>query len=708
MAALLLTPQTWEGSQSAVHVHVWLAVVFGGVLALPPVFLAWQFPGRLVTRHVIAVAQMLFSSLFIHISGGRIETHFHVFGSLAFLAFYRDWPLLIPATLIVAVDHFVRGMYWPESVFGIVVASPWRWLEHAAWVVFEDVFLIISCRQGVKDLWDNAWRRAELERMNVEFHEAKDAAEEANRAKSVFLANMSHEIRTPLNGILGFADVMLKAGDLSEAERRDYLETIRQSGRHLLGVINDILDLSKVEAGQMKFHPETCRTARAHRRCDLDLAGAGAGEGHRIGTPVGKPRSREDCDGPCAVPPIADEPHRKRHQIHRQGLRPCRRPSRASGRFAESGRRHYRHGHRHRAGISEPHLRTVHASGPVDYPSLRRHRFGIGDQPTNRRVFGRTHRGHQPARRGSTFSATIATGSLEGVRLLEAPTADLMPPQPAKPGDRVQNLQNVSVLLVEDGETNRKLVSLMLRRAGANVVVAENGQIAVDLAASQPFDVMLMDMQMPVLDGYEATRILRRRGVNTPIIALTAHSMKGDEERCLEAGCSGYITKPIDSDRLLQTLAKVMGMCVSAAAATEEPSVRTTVRFTRACRPTTQHFAKSWMSSSPSCGLRSPISSNSPAKNALPKWPARPIGSRAPRVRPALAGSRTRRPSLSRPQRGGSRRMSPYGSDALKTLWPASSRAPRPKRRLFEPETKVGRRLVGRLRGWAPVDSRRA
>ncbi len=258
VAALLLTPQTWEGSQSAVHIHVWLAVVFGGVLAIPPVFLAWQIPGRLVTRHVIAVTQMLFSSLFIHISGGRIETHFHVFGSLAFLAFYRDWPLLIPATLIVAVDHFVRGMYWPESVFGIAVASPWRWFEHAAWVVFEDVFLIISCRQGVKDLWDNAWRRAELERRNAEFHEAKDAAESANRAKSVFLANMSHEIRTPLNGILGFADVMLKSDDLSEEERRDYLETITQSGRHLLGVINDILDLSKVEAGQMKFHPEPC------------------------------------------------------------------------------------------------------------------------------------------------------------------------------------------------------------------------------------------------------------------------------------------------------------------------------------------------------------------------------------------------------------------------------------------------------------------
>src|SRR5438034_316453 len=102
----------------------------------------------------------------VALAGGRIETHFHVFGSLAFLAFYRDWRVLISATLVVAADHFVRGVYWPQSVYGVVVASPWRWLEHAGWVLFEDVFLIAFCRQGVRDMRQMAERQVRLEMMN--------------------------------------------------------------------------------------------------------------------------------------------------------------------------------------------------------------------------------------------------------------------------------------------------------------------------------------------------------------------------------------------------------------------------------------------------------------------------------------------------------------------------------------------------------------
>ena len=120
-------------------------------------------PGLPSTRYVIAVAQMLMGALLIHLTGGRIETHFHVFGSLAFLAFYRDWRVLIPATVVVALDHLLRGIFWPQSVYGVVVASQWRWLEHAAWVIFEDVFLVVACRRSLSEMRQTAERTAALE-----------------------------------------------------------------------------------------------------------------------------------------------------------------------------------------------------------------------------------------------------------------------------------------------------------------------------------------------------------------------------------------------------------------------------------------------------------------------------------------------------------------------------------------------------------------
>src|SRR5438128_9323526 len=119
------------GAGSQVHPHVWSAVFLGGAITSLPLFLAIAFPGSTLTRYVIAVGQMLMSALLIHLSGGRIETHFHVFGSLAFLAFYRDWKVFIPATIVVASDHYLRGVYWPQSVYGVLTPASWRWLEHA-------------------------------------------------------------------------------------------------------------------------------------------------------------------------------------------------------------------------------------------------------------------------------------------------------------------------------------------------------------------------------------------------------------------------------------------------------------------------------------------------------------------------------------------------------------------------------------------------
>src|SRR5689334_4748602 len=136
--SIWISPLTWTGRMSAVHPHVWAALGLGSLITIFPVALAVLRPGEAVTRHTIAVGQAAWSALFIHLTGGRIETHFHVFGSLAFLAFYRDWRVLLTGTVVIAGDHFFRGLFWPESVYGTVVDSQWRWLEHAGWVVFED------------------------------------------------------------------------------------------------------------------------------------------------------------------------------------------------------------------------------------------------------------------------------------------------------------------------------------------------------------------------------------------------------------------------------------------------------------------------------------------------------------------------------------------------------------------------------------------
>lgn len=154
--AYTVSPSTWYAARPEIHPHVLGALIVGGLITIPPTLLAYKYPGKNFTRYIVAVCQMLMSSMLIHLMGGRIETHFHVFGSLAFLAFYRDWKVLIPATILTAADHIIRGWIYPQSVYGILTGGEWRWVEHAAWVVFEDFFLIISCRTSINEMWKAA------------------------------------------------------------------------------------------------------------------------------------------------------------------------------------------------------------------------------------------------------------------------------------------------------------------------------------------------------------------------------------------------------------------------------------------------------------------------------------------------------------------------------------------------------------------------
>lgn len=219
--ALLLSPKSWTVDSGEVHFHVYAALILGGVLCIAPVLLILKHPGATINRMVISVAQILFSSLLIHLTGGRIETHFHVFGSLAFLAFYRDWRPILLATLITAVDHFARGALWPESVYGVLSASPMRALEHSAWVLFEDIFLIYSIHIGLNDLMSIARSQSKMEQTLSSVEKLvgdRTRALEIERAKSIHSAKLvtlgemsagiAHEINNPLAILSGGLKVL--------------------------------------------------------------------------------------------------------------------------------------------------------------------------------------------------------------------------------------------------------------------------------------------------------------------------------------------------------------------------------------------------------------------------------------------------------------------------------------------------------------------
>ncbi|GAB5518980.1 MAG: methyl-accepting chemotaxis protein [Rhodothermales bacterium] len=178
IVAYTVSPQTWAGTLSSTHIHVYAAIFLGGAISLGPAFLAWKYPGRTVTRLAIAVGQMLTSALLIHLTGGRIETHFHIFASLGILALYMDWRVLVTAAGVAAVDHLLRALFWPESIFGVLTTSVWRVVEHAGYVVFETGFLLYAITKMLADQRSNAVSQANAEAKEAELSHTLDALHE--------------------------------------------------------------------------------------------------------------------------------------------------------------------------------------------------------------------------------------------------------------------------------------------------------------------------------------------------------------------------------------------------------------------------------------------------------------------------------------------------------------------------------------------------
>ena len=214
LIAFTISPRTWAGNQSSTHIHVYAALLVGGLITIVPAWLAFRRPGAVLTRHLLAAAQLLMSALLIHLTGGRIETHFHVFGSLAFLAFYRDWRVLITATLVVATEHLIRGIWFPLSIFGVATGSIWRVLEHAGYVIFEDVILLLACARGVRELRDLARKQAELEQARQLLEDEKAGIEQKVEEAVGALVEQKQELAASVNEVLTAME-KFTAGDLT-------------------------------------------------------------------------------------------------------------------------------------------------------------------------------------------------------------------------------------------------------------------------------------------------------------------------------------------------------------------------------------------------------------------------------------------------------------------------------------------------------------
>ena len=393
---------------------------------------------------------------------------------------------------------------------------------------------------------------------------AKEAAETASQLKSDFLANMSHEIRTPMTAILGYADLLLEPKQSPE-DRTSYVQILRQNGTHLLAILNDILDLSKIEAGKLTVERIPCSPSMI----------------------VGEVRSllharalEKNLDfqiefvGPIPETIQSDPTRLRQILLNLVGN---------AIKFTRAGTVLLIVNLLEIPGTGEASICfEVLDTGPGMTPEQKKglfHVFTQGDASVTR-THGGTGLGlaiskklaqmlggdicvQTAAGEGSSFIVTADTGPLEGVNLVAKPNDVLLDPKTVSVTTDASIQLSGRVLLAEDVAVNQRLISFHLNKAGLTVKVAENGRVAIEnvLAAAkagEPFDVIFMDMQMPVLDGFGATTELRNLGYTGPIVALTASAMSTDRERCYLAGCTAFLSKPIDRIKLLETVARFL------------------------------------------------------------------------------------------------------------------------------------------------------
>ena len=423
-------------------------------------------------------------------------------------------------------------------------------------VLRDDNGEVIGFSKIVRDIRSFKVAQAELDL-------ARRTAEDANQSKSEFLANMSHEIRTPMTAILGFADVLDTDGDfcINPSFARGAIQTIRSNANHLLTIINDILDMSKIDAGKMTTERiEIAPTMIVEEVASL-MQPQAVGKGIYV-------EIHYDSEIPTR---IKSDPTRLRQillnlvgnaikftEVGKVTLHTMYLPASNSMQFrvVDSG-----------LGMSEEQRKSIAKFGAfsqADNSTTRRFGgtgLGLRISSSLAKMLGGSIQVESELGKGSVFTVTVDAGNMEGIEFVWPQVCSIsrapVPPPPVASVRADTNpfpLAGLRILLAEDGPDNQRLISFHLKKAGADVTIAENGLLATEIIESSNglFDLVFMDMQMPELDGYDATKRLRNSGHKLPIIALTAHAMDSDRQKCLDAGCDDYTTKPIHRQSLIE------------------------------------------------------------------------------------------------------------------------------------------------------------